>query len=113
MGILNSHAIEIFIDNIKKYLKYIHSTEAGLCLVGILNIHVSDIFIDKIIKYIHVLPGALKSRIFIWQRFSQTTIQVQVSCSTIEEYTCCRITLSWQANSDLLIYRDDGTVMTV
>ena len=90
-----------------------HSTEAGLCLLGILNIHVADIFIDKIIKYIHVLPCALKSRIFIWQRFSQTIIQVQVSTRTSEEYSCCRIALSWQANSDLLINRDNGTMKTV
>ena len=108
MGILNSHAIEIFIDNIIKYLKNIHSTEAGLGLVGILNIHVADICIDNIIKYIHVLPSALKSRMVMWQRFSRTTIQVQVSTHTIEEYSCCRITL--HANSELLLY---GTMKTV
>ena len=91
MGILNIHAIEIFIDKIIKYLltplmqdlscwilnihaieffyrhnnqASAHTTKAGLYHVEILIIHSIEIYIDKIIKY---LLTTLRQGFILWE----------------------------------------------
>ena len=62
LGILNIHAIEMFIRQHNQASA--HTTKEGLYLVGILNIHAIETFIDNIIKH---LLSLLRQDFIMWE----------------------------------------------